>query len=222
MVILRNIKKTYWLTKENQVASLRGIDLEIKAGEFVALIGPSGSGKSTLLNIMGLLDAPDQGGCIQIAQQDITKLKGKSIAELRSKTLGFVFQTFNLLPRLSAIDNVILPMRYAKVPRQERFKRARLLLDKMGLAKRIYHKPPELSGGERQRVAIARALANNPKIIFADEPTGNLDSKAGAEVMDILKELNKKEGVTLVLVTHDLELAKLADRIIKIKDGKLC
>ncbi len=224
MVIqLTDISKTYYLTKQNKVEALQHINLAIKEGEFISLIGPSGSGKSTLLNLIGLLDVPDENqGQIVINEHNLADLNGRQLAQLRRETIGFVFQTFNLLPRLNALDNVVLPMRYARMPRQQSWHKAKELLQAVGLAKRMKHKPPELSGGEKQRVAIARALANNPKIILADEPTGNLDSKSGQEIMSLLKKLNQEKKVTIIVVTHDLEIAQQTDRIIKLKDGQLC
>lgn len=216
MVIkLKNISKTYFLTKENKVEALKPTDLEIQEGETVAIIGPSGSGKSTLLNLIGLLDRPDEDGELMINDHNIADLNGRELAKLRRETIGFVFQSFNLLPRLTALENVMLPMQYSG---KKDIARAKKLLKQVGLESRMGHKPPELSGGEKQRVAIARALANEPKIILADEPTGNLDSKSGQEIMKILKDLD----VTLILVTHDQNIAAQASRLISLKDGSVC
>lgn len=223
MVTLKNISKTYYLTKTNKVEALKDVDLEIKAGEFVSIVGPSGSGKSTLLNMIGLLDVPDKNqGTLMINQHNIADLNKRELADTRRESIGFIFQTFNLMPKLSAFENVLLPMRYAGVKRTTRKARAKELLKSVGLDRRARHRPPELSGGEKQRVAIARALVNHPEIILADEPTGNLDSQSGKEVMQILKKLNREEKVTLIVVTHDLEIAAQADRIIKMKDGGIC
>ncbi|MFH0818763.1 MAG: ABC transporter ATP-binding protein [Patescibacteria group bacterium] len=220
---LKNINKTYLLTKNNQVIGVKNINLTIKTGEFVAITGPSGSGKSTLLNLIGLLDLPDNDqGELQINDQNIKKFGASKIAKLRRETIGFIFQTFNLLPRLSAIENIQLPLRYNNQNNSTSRTRALELLKKVGLEKRGSHKPAELSGGERQRVAIARALANEPKIILADEPTGNLDSASGTDIMNLLKKLNKENDVTLIIVTHDQSIARQADRIISLKDGQLC
>lgn len=222
VIKLKDIHKTFWLTKENKVEALKNINLEINEGDFVALIGASGSGKSTLLNLIGLLDIPNKNdGELIVDDHNSQDLNGKELSHLRRDTIGFVFQSFNLLPKLNALENVMLPMRYAKVKSKKRKERALHLLKVMGLTKRIKHKPAELSGGEKQRVAIARALANNPKIILADEPTGNLDSKSGAEILKILKNLNRKEKVTMIIVTHDQLIADMTDKIIKLKDGEL-
>ena len=194
-----------------------GIDLIIKQGEFVGLMGPSGSGKSTLMNIIGCLDSPSMGEYF-LDNQNIAKLSKDELAEIRSRKIGFVFQNFNLLPRLSVLKNVALPSFYTG---EENFNKAKLLLTKLGLSDRLNNKPSEISGGQRQRVAIARALMNDPQIILADEPTGNLDSKSAKEVMTILKELNKTEKRTIVLVTHDDFTASFASRIVKLKDGRL-
>ncbi|MBU0732150.1 ABC transporter ATP-binding protein [Patescibacteria group bacterium] len=223
VIKLKNLSKTFYLTKTNKVEALKNVSLEIKQGDFLALMGPSGSGKSTLLNLVGLLDIPDENnGELLIDDHNPKDLNKTELAYLRRDTIGFIFQTFNLLPRMNAWENVLLPMRYAKVPRKSRKDRTKKLLTMMNLQNRIKHKPAELSGGERQRVAIARALANQPKIILADEPTGNLDSKSGQDIMKILKELNRKEGVTMIIVTHDQEIADMTDYTIKLKDGELC
>ncbi len=216
MIRIENLWKVY-SNGSIEVEALKGINLEIQKGEFVAIMGPSGSGKSTLMNILGCLDRPTKGK-FRLDNVYIEDLDNIKLAEIRNKKIGFVFQSFNLLPRTSAFKNVELPMLYANVPSSERKKRALAALDKVGLANRVDHKPNELSGGQRQRVAIARALVNNPAVILADEPTGNLDSKSSEEIMDIFKELNE-EGVTIVLVTHERDIAEKAKRIISFKDG---
>jgi len=223
IIELKNISKNYWLTKNNKVTALNNVNLDIKKGDFIAITGPSGSGKSTLLNMIGLLDRPDKNnGSLIINNHNITDLNQTEFSILRRETIGFVFQTFNLLPKLSAYENVLLPMRYAKVKRQKRKQQAIKLLELVGLTNRIKHKPPELSGGERQRVAIARALTNSPQILLADEPTGNLDTKSGTEIMNLLKNLNHEKNMTLIVVTHDSEIAAQANKIIKLKDGQIC
>lgn len=199
---------------------LRGINLDIYRGEFVAILGPSGSGKSTLMNQVGLLDVPSQGK-ITIDDVDISTLEESDLAQLRGKKIGFVFQQFNLIPALTALENVILPTIFQNLNPEERDKRARELLALVGLADRMTHRPNELSGGQQQRVAIARALVNNPEIILADEPTGNLDTKSGEQVIKLLEELHQKEGKTVILVTHDIDKAQHAERIIYLKDGEV-
>ena len=218
LIMLKGIKKIYPLGKV-EVHALRGIDLRLKRGEFVAIMGPSGSGKSTLMHIMGCLDTPTEGTYI-LDGVEVHKLDEDSLAEIRKKKIGFVFQNFYLLPRVSTEYNVALPMIYNRLPYRERREKALKLLEKVGLSQRIHHLPSELSGGERQRVAIARALANNPDIIFADEPTGNLDTEMGSEIMEIFKGLHK-EGKTIVMVTHERYIAQYAERIIHIKDGRI-
>ncbi|RLG57160.1 MAG: macrolide ABC transporter ATP-binding protein [Candidatus Hydrothermarchaeota archaeon] len=218
IIELKGVTKIYKMDKV-LVPALRGINLKIRKGEFVSIMGPSGSGKTTLMNLIGCLDRPTEGE-IYIANKNIAKLGDDELAKLRREKIGFVFQQFNLIPRLTALENVELPMWFAGLSKKKRRERAIELLKLVGLEKRIHHKPAELSGGERQRVSIARALANNPEIILADEPTGNLDTKTGKEIMEILKDLNK-QGKTIVLVTHDETFAKEAERIIKIRDGRL-
>jgi len=193
--------------------------LTIQSGEFVAIMGPSGSGKSTLMHLLGCLDLPSDG-LVQLDGQDVTKLDEDMLAQIRGKKIGFVFQTFNLIPTLTAQENVELPLFFQGVPRQERSARSVELLQKVGLHRRIHHKSSQLSGGERQRVAVARALANDPEIILADEPTGNLDSESGEAILKLLAQLNR-EGKTIILVTHNPEAAEYAHRIVRIKDGKL-
>lgn len=215
---LENVSKVF--TQDSlKLKVLDRINLQVKKGEFVALMGPSGSGKSTLMYIMGCLDTPTYGDVI-FESQKVSQLSEKELAKIRNQKIGFVFQTFNLLPRTSALTNVMLPLIYADRESGGDEQRARQLLEKLGLAERLDHSPNQLSGGEQQRVAIARALVTKPSLILADEPTGNLDSKSGKEIMEIFKKLNK-EGNTVVVVTHDPQVAKYAQRIIKIQDGKI-
>jgi putative ABC transport system ATP-binding protein len=217
VVQAQGLKKTYRLG-ETEVQALRGVDLSASAGEFLAVMGVSGSGKSTLLHLLGGLDRPTEG-TIKIDGVDISKLKDNQLADLRSKKIGFVFQFFNLLTRLTAIRNVRLPLEIAGSSAKEAQKRALELLKLVGLEDRANHRPTELSGGEQQRVAVARALTNNPKIILADEPTGNLDTKTGMDILQLLKQLAKEKGRTLIIVSHDLRVAELADRTINLQDG---
>lgn len=217
LISLSKVTKTYKLGDDVEVSALRGIDLEIKEGEFVAIIGPSGSGKSTLMHIIGILDQPTDG-VVKLEGDDVEMLPEEKLAELRNKHIGFVFQAFNLLPKTSAVENVELPLIYSNVTASERRKRAEEALDIVGLSERMNHTPAQLSGGQQQRVAIARALVTKPSLILADEPTGNLDSRAGEEIIKLLKDLNKK-GNTIVLVTHEREIAEEAKRIVEIKDG---
>jgi len=216
MIVLKQIRRTYMLPRI-EVEVLKGIDLEVQNGDFVAVMGPSGSGKSTLLHIIGCLDRPTSGQYL-LEGIDVSTKSDNELAGIRNKNIGFVFQSFNLLPRFSAWKNVELPLLYSDVDAKTRRQRALGILQKTGLAERADHNPNELSGGEQQRVAIARALINNPKILLADEPTGNLDSRSGREIMDIFDGLNK-EGVTIILVTHEKDIAEHAKRIITIKDG---
>ncbi len=216
---LKNITKTY-ITGINSFNALDNVSLKIYEGEFMSITGPSGSGKSTLMHIIGLLDNPTSGEVI-LNGRNIAKLKEHQLAQIRNVTLGFVFQQFNLLAKTSSLDNVMLPLLYSDVPKKNRPNIALELLQKVNLADKILNTPAQLSGGQQQRVAIARALVNNPKIILADEPTGNLDSKSGIEIMKLFHHLNKVEGRTIVFVTHDMDLAKQANRTIIIKDGKI-
>lgn len=202
-----------------RVYGLRDVSLEINRGEFITIMGPSGSGKSTLLQIIGLLDLPSEGQ-FTLESQDVMNLSDRELARIRNRFFGFVFQSFHLLPELTAIENVQLPMAYAGIPPKQRSERARELLDKVGLSQRIHHKPGAMSGGEQQRVAIARALANDPGFLFADEPTGNLPSETGRQIMDIVKDLNR-EGMTIIMVTHDENLGRLGSRCIRLADGKI-
>jgi len=219
MVLLKmeRITKEYKLGK-TVVRALRGLDMEVAPGEIVAIMGPSGSGKSTLMHILGALDTPT-GGTATIDGASLQELKESQLVTLRGKKVGFVFQTFNLVQTLSALQNVELPMIFQGVPRAKRARRARDLLTRVGLADRVRHKPNELSGGERQRVAVARALANDPEIILADEPTGNLDTETGAPILSLLQELSRQDGKTVILVTHDPDAAAIADRIVRLRDG---
>lgn len=201
------------------INALSGMNIEIKKSEFVAVVGASGSGKSTCMNMIGCLDIPTKGR-IFLEEHDISKLDESDLAQIRGEKIGFIFQAFNLIPTLTAVENVILPMTFQNIPREKRMSRAKELLIKVGLKERLNNKPGQLSGGENQRVAIARALANNPEIILADEPTGNLDSKTGAEIMALLKHLHEKEHNTIAMVTHDKALTRYAERVIHIKDGK--
>ena len=205
---------------EETINALAGVTLEISPGEFVSIVGPSGSGKSTLLHIIGGLDSPTKGNII-VDGQDLSQASDSQLSSYRNKKVGFVFQTFNLQPTYTALENVALPLVFARVPSGKRNQIAREALDTVGLGDRVRHKPSELSGGERQRVGVARALVNNPKILLADEPTGNLDSKARERIMELLTRLNKERGLTLVLVTHDLESARNANRMLQMHDGKL-
>jgi putative ABC transport system ATP-binding protein len=218
MIELKNVHKVYPMG-EVSVPALRGINLTIHPGEFVAIMGPSGSGKSTLMHLLGCLDLPSDG-VVQLDGKDITKLDEDTLAQIRGKKVGFVFQTFNLIPTLTAQENVELPLFFQGVPREKRRARAAELLRKVGLDGRLHHRPAQLSGGERQRVAIARALANDPEIILADEPTGNLDSESGKAILELLAQLHR-EGKTIILVKHNPEAAAYAQRIVRIRDGRL-
>lgn len=202
-----------------QVIALQDITLEVKYNEYLAIMGPSGSGKTTLMSILGCLDTPTNGK-FYLDNEDVSTMNDNQLAEIRNRKIGFVFQTFNLMPRANCIKNVELPLIYAGVPKEERIDRAIKALENVGLKDRMYHKPPELSGGQRQRVAIARALVNNPSLIFADEPTGNLDTKTGEEIMKLFAEL-WRQGNTIILVTHEEDIARHAHRIIKLRDGEI-
>lgn len=219
IIRLENVWKVYYLGKV-EVLALRGINLEIKKGTFLSIIGPSGSGKSTLLNILGCLDFPTKGR-VFLEEKDIQILNEDELARIRGKKIGFVFQQFNLIPNLSAIENVILPMIFQGVKEKERVEKAKKLLTLVELKERMNHKPSELSGGEQQRVAIARAIANDPEVIIADEPTGNLDSKSGELIMKIFKRLFEEEKRTIVVVTHDPEIASFSREILRIRDGQI-
>lgn len=218
LINIKDIKRNFVLGDEI-VYVLKGIDLEINKGEYVALMGPSGSGKSTLMNLLGCLDTPTSGTYI-LNGKDVSKMKDDELAEIRNKEIGFVFQTFNLLPRTTALANVALPMIYAGYSKTERTIRAEEVLNQVGLSDRMDHQPNQLSGGQRQRVAVARALVNKPSIILADEPTGNLDSKTSVEIMKLFGEIHSN-GNTVILVTHEEEIAAYAHRIIRLRDGKI-
>lgn len=216
IIQLINLQRSFTIGAEI-VLALRDVSLEIKKNEYVALMGPSGSGKSTLMNLLGCLDTPTSGKYI-LNGTDVSSLSDNELAEIRNKEIGFIFQTFNLLPKSTALENVILPLIYAGVSKTEREKRAFETLENVGLGNRVKHKPNELSGGQRQRVAIARALVNNPAIILADEPTGNLDSKTSVEIMGLFEEIHQK-GNTIIVVTHEEDIARHAHRIIRLRDG---
>jgi len=219
IVELKNVWKIYQLDKVELIA-LKEINLGISPGDFVTIMGASGSGKSTLLNMIGALDFPTKGK-VYLKGKDISLFSEDELSHLRGGTIGFIFQEFNILPNLNALENVTLPMIFQKIPSEERKKRAEKLLISVGLKDRIFHQPAELSGGERQRVAIARAFANNPEMVIADEPTGNLDSSTGKKIMEILTDFHKKEGKTIVVVTHDPHIADYSEQIVNIKDGQI-
>lgn len=218
IIKLQNINKIY-CTDEIETVALENVNLTVEKGEFLSIMGPSGCGKSTLLNIMGLLDTPTSG-TVLINDFDTSKLNDKQMAQFRNKTLGFVFQSFHLINSLNVIDNVMLPLLYRSMSDKERKETAKLMLERVGLSHRAYHYPAQLSGGQCQRVAIARAIVGNPEIILADEPTGNLDSKMGSEIMELLHELNVKDGRTIVMVTHNEAQAKETSRIVRFFDGR--
>ena len=218
LIETRDLWKTYVMGSE-QIHALSGISIQIEKGEYVAIMGPSGSGKSTLMNLIGCLDTPSQGSYLLNGKQ-VSEMNDNELARIRNEEIGFVFQTFNLLPRATALQNVELPLVYAGVPGKDRHERARSALQRVELAERMTHRPNELSGGQRQRVAIARALVNNPSILLADEPTGNLDSKTGTEIMALFARLHES-GNTIVLVTHEADVAAHAHRTIHVRDGKV-
>ncbi len=218
VIEINGIGKTYRIG-DVEVHALRKVDLLINRGEYVALMGPSGSGKSTLMNILGCLDTPSRG-TYELNGTNVSKMTDNELAEIRNKEIGFIFQTFNLLARNTALDNVALPLVYAGVSKKDRVTRAEASLTSVGLGDRMEHKPNELSGGQRQRVAIARALVNNPSIILADEPTGNLDSKTSHEIMDLLEKIHEN-GNTVIIVTHEEDIAKRAKRIVRLRDGEI-
>lgn len=218
MLVLRNITKVYRMGSED-LRVLKGVSMSVKSGEFVAIMGPSGSGKSTLMNIIGILDAPTEGA-YELDGIPVEKLSGDEQSEFRGKKVGFIFQGYNLIPRLTALEQVMLPLAYQGIGKTERKKRALAALDRVGLSDKADNRPNEMSGGQMQRVAIARAVVGNPAIILADEPTGALDTKTGAEILDILKSLHK-EGKTIVLITHDPSIGAMAERIIHVKDGMI-
>jgi putative ABC transport system ATP-binding protein len=218
IIKLNQIAKSYKIGTE-VIHALRSVTLDIYKNEYVALMGPSGSGKSTLMNVLGCLDSPSSGEYI-LNNKSVAKMPDNELADVRNKEIGFVFQSFNLLPRSTALDNVMLPLVYAGFTKEQRLHRAKEVLDQVGLGERMMHKPNELSGGQRQRVAIARALVNKPAIILADEPTGNLDSKTSVEIMGLLEDIHK-QGNTIVLVTHEEDIAQHAHRIVRLKDGEV-
>lgn len=219
IVEAKDITKSYKMSKKNVIRALDGVNMQVKTGDFSAIIGPSGCGKSTLMHILGLLDKPDSGS-LKIDGIDMSRLPEKKAYKMRAQKIGFIFQGFNLIPTLTALENVVLAGKYGGLRRSARISRAKELLKMLGLADRINHKPNELSGGQQQRVAIARSLINDPSIILADEPTGELDTKTSLEIMAILKRLNQEENKTFVIVTHNLEVAKECKKIIKLRDGK--
>jgi len=218
LIVAEALTKTYVLGNE-ELHALDGVDLRVEVGEFVAIMGSSGSGKSTLMNVLGCLDRPTTGRYV-LSGRDVSQLSRGQLAEIRNELLGFVFQSFNLLPRTSAIENVELPLVYAGLRRQERRERAKAALVRVGLGERLHHRPSQLSGGQQQRVAIARAIVNQPRLVLADEPTGNLDSKTSAAVMALFQQL-WKEGLTILYVTHEPDVASYASRVIVVKDGKV-
>jgi len=218
IISLKDLSKFYYVGAE-VIKALQHIDLSIEKNDYVAIMGPSGSGKSTMMNILGCLDSPN-GGNYYLNQKDVSQMMDNQLADIRNIEIGFVFQNFNLLPRYSALENVTLPLVYAGVSKNERLERGEVVLEDVGLADRMNHKPNELSGGQRQRVAVARALVNNPSIILADEPTGNLDSKTSRDILNLLDNIQQK-GNTIILVTHEEDIAKHARRIIHLKDGMI-
>jgi len=222
IIELRDVWKIYSMGDDGavKVNALTGLNLVVRKGEFVSIMGPSGSGKSTAMNMIGALDIPTKG-TILLEGLDIAKMAESDLAQIRGRKIGFIFQQFNLIPTLSALENIMLPMIFQDIPRSERTERAKKLLELVDLGDRIHHRPTELSGGQQQRVAIARALSNNPEVVLADEPTGNLDSKTGETVIEFLKKLNRQEGKTVVMVTHDTNIARKADRTEYLLDGKI-
>jgi len=219
LIKLNNVWKIYEMG-EVKVEALRGLDLQIREGEMVSIMGPSGSGKSTAVNLIGCLDIPTKGK-VYLEGKDISKLPESDLAQIRGRKIGFIFQQFNLINTLTALENVMLPMTFQGISREKRVERAKKLLEMVDLGDRTDHRPTELSGGEQQRVAIARSLSNNPEVVLADEPTGNLDSKTGINVMDFLEKLHEDEGKTIIMVTHDKNIAKYADRTEYLMDGKI-
>jgi putative ABC transport system ATP-binding protein len=219
IIELRDVWKIYHMG-DVEVTALSGLNLVVRKGEFLSIMGPSGSGKSTAMNMIGCLDIPSKGATF-LDGKDISNLSESNLAQIRGRKIGFIFQQFNLIPTLTALENIMLPMIFQNIPRSERTERAKKLLNMVDLGDRMNHKPNELSGGQQQRVAIARALSNNPEVILADEPTGNLDSKTGSTVMGFLRKLHEQEGKTIIMVTHDEHVAKNADRIEYLKDGEI-
>ncbi|MGI5819963.1 MAG: ABC transporter ATP-binding protein [Armatimonadota bacterium] len=219
IVRTKDLHKIY-IMGEVEVPALKGVEVNIRRGEYLSIMGPSGSGKSTLFNMVGGLDRPTKGTCF-IEEVDMAQLDAFELAWLRCRKIGYIFQTFNLIPVMTALENVTLPMIFAGMSSDEMMDRGAMLLDLVGLGDRLHHKPYELSGGQQQRVAVARSLANNPAIILADEPTGNLDLQTGKEIIDLLKELNEESGVTIISATHDLKMIDVSDRVIHIRDGQV-
>ncbi|TYT22913.1 ABC transporter ATP-binding protein [Dictyoglomus thermophilum] len=217
--VLENVVKIYKMDGVETVA-LNGVSLRVKRGEFIAIMGPSGSGKSTMMHLMGCLDRPTSGK-IYFEGKDVSQLSDDELAEIRNKKIGFVFQSFYLLPRYDALQNVELPLIYRGVPPKERKEKAKLMLERMGLGDRLHHRPTQLSGGQQQRVAIARALIVDPVVLLADEPTGNLDSKSSHEIMELISKLHKEENLTIILVTHEPDIASYAEKIVRMQDGKI-
>ncbi len=220
IIKIDDVWKGYDMGKAGFLTVLKKINLEVYGGEFIAISGPSGSGKSTMMNLVGALDMPSRGN-IYLKGKDISKMGESDLAFMRGETIGFIFQQFNLIPTLTALKNVMLPMELINIPEKYAVARAEKLLNMLNLGERMYHKPNELSGGQQQRVAIARSLANNPEIILADEPTGNLDSKTGGFIMDFLRKMNEEEGKTIILITHDLDLVRYVKRVVYILDGEI-
>lgn len=220
IIDLHGIIKRFYIGMPNELEILHGINLQVKEGEFVSVVGSSGSGKTTMMNIIGILDRPTEGEYL-LDGVDVAGAKDRELSRIRNQKIGFVFQTYNLISRTSALKNVEIPMLYAGIGKKERSERARELLKMVGMEERCSHNPDELSGGQKQRVAIARAMANDPAIILADEPTGALDSRTGRMIMDIFQELNRKQGKTIVLITHSQELAEETQRIVTLKDGEI-
>lgn len=220
IIDLKGIVKRFYIGQPNELEILHGIDLQVREGEFVSIVGSSGSGKTTMMNIIGILDRPTQGAYF-LDGVDVANAKDRELSHIRNQKIGFVFQTYNLISRASALKNVELPMLYAGIGKRERTERAKELLSIVGMGDRMSHNPDELSGGQKQRVAIARAMANDPSIILADEPTGALDSRTGRKIMDIFHRLNEEQGKTIVLITHSQELAEETQRIVTLKDGEI-
>lgn len=220
IIDMADVVKKYYIGTPNELTILKGISMSVHKGEFLSIVGASGSGKSTLMNIIGALDRPTEGRYL-LSGEDVDGMSSNKLSDLRNRHIGFIFQTFNLIPRTSALKNVELPMLYAGVPGRERTRRARELMELVGMADREKHQPNELSGGQKQRVAIARAMANDPTILLADEPTGALDTQTGRMVMDIFHRLNREQGKTIILITHNPELAEETDRILTISDGQI-
>jgi putative ABC transport system ATP-binding protein len=219
-IVAEDLHKTYYLGNEVEVPALRGVSLNVECGEFVAVMGPSGSGKSTFMNLLGCLDTPSHGRLL-LNGKEVSSLTPTQLAKVRNREIGFIFQNFNLLPRTSAVENVEIPLLYSRVSTSERYRRAVEALERVGLKERMHNLSNQLSGGEQQRVAIARALINNPSLILADEPTGNLDTHTSNEIMQILKEFNELAGITIILVTHEADIARYAKRKVLFRDGKI-